>query len=163
MFYLNIFFIFAISGYILETITFFVINKPYNSSILYGPWTPIYGIASLIMVVVYLIIKKLKFSLKKEKIIYFITIALVLTIMEGIAGYIIEITQNKIYWNYDNLIFNVGHYMTLEISLIWGFLAFISMYLIIPKIKKIINKIPKLVTMVILGLFIVDCIITFYS
>ena len=56
MFYLNIFFIFAISGYILETITFFVINKPYNSSILYGPWTPIYGIASLIMVVVYLII-----------------------------------------------------------------------------------------------------------
>lgn len=162
MFYLNLFFIFSIIGYILETLIFFLINKNYNSSVLYGPWTPIYGIAVLLMIVVYIFIKKFKFSNKKEKVVYFFTITFVLTLLEGSAGYIIELTQKKVYWNYDNFIFNIGHYMTLEISLIWGILAYFSVYYLIPKSKKFINKIPKLITFVLIILIILDCILSFY-
>lgn len=162
MFYLNLFFIFSIIGYILETLIFFLINKNYNSSVLYGPWTPIYGIAVLLMIVVYIFIKKFKFSNKKEKMVYFLTITFVLTLLEGSAGYIIELTQKKVYWNYDNFIFNIGHYMTLEISLIWGILAYFSVYYLIPKSKKFINKIPKLITFVLIILIILDCILSFY-
>ena len=113
------------------------------------------------MVVVYIVIKKLKLNNKTEKIIYFIVVTIMLTILEGVAGYIIEITQNKIYWNYDKLMFNVGHYMSLEISLIWGVLAILSMYYVIPKIKEFINNIPKIITYIVLGLYIIDIFISF--
>lgn len=114
------------------------------------------------MILVYIFIKKFKFSNKKEKVVYFFTITFVLTFLEGSAGYIIELTQKKVYWNYDNFIFNIGHYMTLEISLIWGILAYFSVYYLIPKSKKFINKIPKLITFVLIILIILDCILSFY-
>jgi uncharacterized membrane protein len=162
LFYVNLFFIYAISGYFFETLVMHLIHKSYNSSVLYGPWTMVYGLAVIVMIIVYLIIKKFKLSNIKEKILYFITITLVMTILEGISGYIIELTQNKIYWNYDNLKFNLGHYMALEISLIWGFFSLFSMYFIIPRIKEFVNKIPKIITYILIGLFLIDILISFY-
>lgn len=161
MFYMNLFLIFSILGYLLETITMFILNIEYNSSVLYGPWTLIYGIASIIMIIIYILIKKINLDLKKEKIVYFFCISLILTILEGIAGYVIEFTQNKIYWNYDNLKFNIGHYMSLEIAFLWGGLATFSMYFIIPKIKRIVNKIPKTLTYLLILLIVVDIIVSF--
>jgi uncharacterized membrane protein len=162
LFYINLFFIYAISGYFFETLVMHLIHKSYNSSVLYGPWTMVYGLAVIVMIIVYLIIKKFKLSNIKEKILYFITITLVMTILEGISGYIIELTQNKIYWHYDNLKFNLGHYMALEISLIWGFFSLFSMYFIIPRIKEFVNKIPKIITYILIGLFLIDILISFY-
>jgi uncharacterized membrane protein len=162
LFYVNLFFIYAISGYFFETLVMHLIHKSYNSSVLYGPWTMVYGLAVIVMIIVYLIIKKFKLSNIKEKILYFITITLVMTILEGISGYIIELTQNKIYWHYDNLKFNLGHYMALEISLIWGFFSLFSMYFIIPRIKEFVNKIPKIITYILIGLFLIDILISFY-
>jgi uncharacterized membrane protein len=162
LFYINLFFIYAISGYFFETLVMHLIHKSYNSSVLYGPWTMVYGLAVIVMIIVYLIIKKFKLSNIKEKILYFITITLVMTILEGISGYIIELTQNKIYWHYDNLKFNLGHYMALEISLIWGLFSLFSMYFIIPRIKEFVNKIPKIITYILIGLFLIDILISFY-
>lgn len=160
MYYVNLFFIYAILGYLFETTTMFLLHKKYNSSVLYGPWTPIYGIAILFMIVVYFVVQKLKCSKKKEIIVYFICITLLLTLLEGISGYIIQITQNKIYWNYDHLKFHLGHYMALEISLIWGIVSTFTMYYLIPKTKKVIQKIPKIVTIIFLTLFIIDILIS---
>lgn len=160
-FYLNLFFIYSISGYLFETITMFLMHKSYNSSVLYGPWTMVYGLAVLIMILIFILIKKLKLSPLKEKIFYFLIVTTVLTALEGISGYIIENTRHVIYWNYDNLPLHIGHYMSLEISTLWGILSLISMYLIIPRIKEKINKIPKIITNIIVFLFTVDIIISF--
>jgi len=161
MFYINLFFIFSIMGYLLETLTMYFLNIDYNSSVLYGPWTTIYGLAIFVMIVVYILINKFKFKKKKEIIIYFFAISISLTVLEGISGYVIELTQNKIYWNYDNYKFNIGHYMALEVALIWGLLSTFSMYFIVPRIKKLVNKIPKIITYIAIIIFIIDIIISF--
>ena len=160
-FYLNLFFIYAIFGYLFETITMSLMHKQYNSSVLYGPWTIVYGIAVIIMIIVFLLVKRLKLSSIKEKIVYFFTITIVLTILEGLSGYIIAITRHVIYWNYDNLPLHIGHYMAVEISMLWGFFSVISMYFIIPRIKEKVNRIPKIITNIILFLFIIDMVISF--
>ena len=50
MFYVNIFFVFSVIGFLFESILNFVSNDFFNSGILYGPWTFIYGIGALIIV-----------------------------------------------------------------------------------------------------------------
>lgn len=160
-FYLNLFFIYAISGYLFETITMSLMHKQYNSSVLYGPWTIVYGMAIIIMIIIFLLVKRLKLSESKEKIVYFFTITIVLTILEGLSGFIIEKTRHVVYWNYDNLPLHIGHYMAFEISTLWGLLSLASMYFIIPRIKEKINRIPKIITNIILFLFIIDMVISF--
>ena len=113
------------------------------------------------MIIVFLLVKRLKLSSIKEKIVYFFTITIVLTILEGLSGYIIEKTRHVIYWNYDNLPLHIGHYMAVEISMLWGFFSVISMYFIIPRMKEKVNRIPKIITNIILFLFIIDMVISF--
>ena len=162
MYYMNLFFIYAILGYVFEEVTMSLLRKPYNSSVLYGPWTPVYGIAVLIMVFVYIFIRKFKLKKKKEIVCYFILITIILTVLEGISGYIIELTQNKVYWNYYPLKLNMGHYMALEISLIWGIGATFITYFLIPRFKDKIKKIPKKVTWIVFSLFLLDICISFF-
>ena len=52
MYLLNCFFIYSILGYILEMIFGFVIGAHPESGVLYGPWTPIYGIASVLIIII---------------------------------------------------------------------------------------------------------------
>ena len=51
--------------------------------------------------------------------------------------------------------------MAVEISTLWGLLSLASMYFIIPRIKEKINRIPKIITNIILFLFIIDMVISF--
>ena len=159
-FYINLFFIYAILGYFFEEVVMFIIGKPYNSGVLYGPWTTVYGIAIYVMLIVYYVIRKFKFSKIKERIVYFFSSSIIISLLEGLSGYIIEKKLNKVYWNYDKYKFNIGHYMSLETALIWGILSYLSVYYVILRIKKKINKIPKIITYIILSLYLVDFIIS---
>lgn len=63
-------------------------------------------------------------------------------------------------WNYINHKFNIGRYTSLEISLIWGLSSILVIYFIKPLIDKFINKIPKIITYILIVLFIIDITIT---
>ena len=155
-YYLNIFFIFSIIGFILETI--FI--KDYQSGILYLPWTPIYGIAVLIAMPIQ---KKLSSIYKKpmEICLFIILTMVILSGLEFIAGYSIEYIFNKIYWNYDYLKFNIGRYIALEMAIIWGVGSAVAVYLVMPLFRKVEKYIPKWVTIILLGSFLIDIIITY--
>ena len=159
-FYINLFFVYAIFGYIMEEVFMKIINNPYNSGVLYGPWTTVYGIAIYIMLIIYYLIKRLNLSKLKERVIYFFSVTISLSLLEGITGLLIEKTLHKVYWNYDHFKFNIEHYMCLEIALVWGILAYLSVYFVIPRIKNLLNKIPKLITYILLTLYLIDVLIT---
>ena len=59
--------------------------------------------------------------------------------------------------------FNFGHYISLEISLIWGVMSLVIIYVVKPVLDKLIKKIPSIVTYLVLGIFIIDFIITLIS
>ena len=56
MYYINTFFIFSILGHIIENFVY----KHVDSGILFGFWTPIYGLGIILILLINNILKKLK-------------------------------------------------------------------------------------------------------
>jgi len=154
---INIFLFYSILGNLFEKVIMFFINKNYISGFMNTIFTPIYGIAALIILYIH---KKIKIKNKLLKIlIETIIYAITLSILEFLGGILIENIFNKIYWNYDKFKFNIGKYISLETSLVWGILSIITIYIIQPLYKKIENKIPKPLTISLSIFFIINLII----
>jgi len=157
MYYLKYFFIFSLIGHFLES---FVYTNG-ESGILYGPWTPIYGIGSIIIIFIYNLINN-KFKLNKinKIIIVFLIWAILLSIIELLGGYLIEWIFNITFWDYSNYKFNIGKYAALEMSLIWGLSSILLVFFLKPVVDKI--KIPKSVYVTLISIFIFDLFFTLY-
>lgn len=163
-YYINVFLIYSILGYLLETTlkTFFIPNM--NNGFLYGPWIPVYGFGCcLIIVVMRFVFNRIKVSRWLKIVLVFLISACVLTLLEFIGGNLIELLTGKIFWSYSDMKFNFGHYISLEISLIWGIMSLIIIYVIKPILDKLIKKIPSIITYLVLGIFIIDFVITLIS
>jgi uncharacterized membrane protein len=157
MYYLKYFFITSIFGYILETL----VCKGYESGILYGPWTPIYGIGSIIIIISSdKILKKRNINGFLKFVILFIFCFCILTLAELVGGLLIERIFGYSFWDYTNHKFNVGKYICLEISLIWGTVS-ILFVCIRPIIDKIIKYIPNIIIYLAIPLLIIDICCTF--
>ena len=154
---LNIFLFYSIFGNVFEKIMMLFLNKDYVSGFMNTIFTPIYGIAAIIILFIH---KKINIKNKLLKIIIeFLLYAVILSILEFLGGIIIEKVFNKIFWNYDKFKYNIGKYVSLETSLLWGLMSLLTIYLIHPIYKKIENKIPKFITLSLFIFFIINLII----
>ena len=88
--------------------------------------------------------------------------SIVLSTIEAIGGYLIKWIFNIELWNYTNHKFNIDKYASLEMSLIWGLSSILLIYFIKPISDKIIKSIPKIVIYILIGLFIIDVVITLF-
>ena len=59
--------------------------------------------------------------------------------------------------------FHIGNYISLEMAIIWGISSLVVSYLIKPLFDKWIKKIPKCITWILIILFVIDCLITFFT
>ncbi len=153
MYYLKYFFLTSILGFLLETI----ING--DSGILYGPYTPVYGIGCLIILLIFEKNKKRNINKYLKFIIIVIASTLLLTLAELVGGLLIEKIFGITFWNYTDKKYNIGKYICLEISSIW-FLASILFLFFKPILDKVIKKIPNIVIWILLIIFAVDMSIT---
>lgn len=159
MYYLNVFFVYSILGHILETFIYMMHSG--ESGILYGLWTPVYGIGCMVIIFCYQsLFHNHHLSKKIEALTVFLIGAVLLTFAEWIGGTLIELIFGYIFWDYSNLKFHIGPYIAWEMALIWGLLAMILIFLLKPIIDKIILKIPKWATFSFLIIFIIDVICT---
>ncbi len=161
-YYINIFLVYSIIGFIIETTlkTFFF--KHMNNGIMYGPWIPVYGLGSvLIIIIMRLVFNRFKVPRWLKIVLVFIISMIVLSLIELLGGILIEKIFNKVFWDYSDLKFNIGHYIALEISLIWGVMSLVVVYIIKPLLDKIIKKIPSIITYLVLFIFLIDAVITF--
>lgn len=164
MYYVNIFFVFSILGYLLETVYAFVTHTNFKSGILYGPITPLYGIGVIIILCLSnYVFNKLHLSKVVETIIVFFLIVIILTILEFMAGYLIEKILGVVFWDYSDQKFHIGKYISLSMSLTWGVLGIFLIYCVKPWISEYINKMPYGVSILFIILFIIDIIITMYN
>lgn len=161
MHYLNLFFINSFLGFLLETGLKTFVFSHMNNGILFGPWIPIYGFGAVIITFLgKLIFQKFKISKLWKSVILFFAIFLVLSFLEWIGGMVIESFFHLEFWSYRNQKYNFGPYISLGMSLIWGFLSLLFFYVILPLEEKFIKKIPRWFTFLALIFFFVDLFLT---
>ena len=162
MYYANIFFIYSIVGYILEYIIYLICG--YKGGILYGPWTPIYGIGSVVVLYIY---NRYISKLKTHKILKFLCIFLtgfiLLSFIEYIGGVLLEIFFDKTLWDYTDYEFNFGKYIALEMGLVWAMGSLILIYVLKKPTDFVSKKIPKYITWILIILMIIDILFNFFS
>lgn len=161
MYYINMFFFYSILGNIFERIVVLFKKSSYVSGFMGTIFTPVYGIAALLIV---MINKKIKIKIKNKflsVIFKFFLFGILLTIIEFIGGHLIELVFHKVYWNYEPLKYNFGKYISLECSCLWALMSLLIIYLIDPLFKKIEKYIPKFLTILLIIFFILNLLYVF--
>ncbi len=161
MYYLNYFFLFSILGHLIETI--FVSH--FESGILYGWWTPVYGIGVVLILFIGKWIQSFSFQKKRILQIFltYLICMILLSFIEMIGGYLIEWIFHQTFWNYENHQFPIGSYISLDMANLWGIASIFVLYVLKPFCDKIVKVIPKWITFLLSFLFLIDLGITFLN
>lgn len=161
MYYIKIFLLYSIFGFIMESTLYKNIQINKHSGIFFGPVTAVYGIGiiSLELLNKY-IFKKMKSNKFLKLIIEFITITLILSLIEYLGGTILNSLFGIDMWDYSKEKIHFGKYLCLRNSIIWGLLGLAYINIFKPFTDKIINQITKKETYLFLSLFTLDLIIT---
>ena len=128
-----IFMIGSILGYVVEMIVAFVQNGHFVSrqGLLYGPFTPVYGIGILVYYIFFKIVKN------RNKKIVFVSSMILGGITEYLCSYIQEKAFGTVSWDYSNWLFNINGRTTLIHCTYWGFAGLLYVSYIEPLIPKI--------------------------
>ena len=153
---INTFLFYSIMGHFLENCLY----QKIDSGILYGYWTPIYGLGVLLILGIFYIIKKKVSNKFYRPLLLFLISSITLGIVEFFGGLIIEKIFGRIFWDYSYQRFNIGRYTSLRMMLVWGISSLLLVYLINPFFNFIIKKIPKIITITLAFLFIYDLVFT---
>lgn len=151
-----IFFVYSFIGWILEiAATACKQHRLTNRGLINGPFCVIYGIGAVLISV----------TLKELTGFWLLVGSAVLaTVIEWIAGHLIEKIYHERWWNYDKLPYNLDGYISLPMSLLWGVLGFIcvkwgnalllSIFALMPLLVK------RLMIWILLTIIIVDIVAT---
>lgn len=148
---------YSIIGFLFEHLIYFLLGHEGDSGILYGPWTPVYGIGIIIIILVSdFIFKNLHSTKLLQTLVILVTVVVLLTAIELLGGILIEKIFKITFWDYSHLKFHIGKYIALEISLAWGLLSLLIVYIVKPLLDKIITKIPLWISVIFIIFFIID-------
>ncbi|MCM1371362.1 MAG: putative ABC transporter permease [Clostridium sp.] len=158
MYYLKYFFVMSIVGFIIES---FVYSNLGGSGILYGPWTIIYGLGSIVILLIDKFVRKKTENKFLRVILLFLFSTFILTILEFIGGFLIEKVFGIVFWDYSSFKFHIGKYICIEMALLWGIASISFIYLIKPIIEYVIKFIPKILVYILILLMVIDFICVF--
>ena len=160
-YYINNFYIFGFIGYIFELLQSLIFRHKFINNILFEPLKPIYGIGIVLVIIIErTIFNNLKISKKVKLFLVFITAFVLLTVLEYFTGIILEKTIHKSLWDYRHLLLNIGRYISIEVSTLWGIIAVLFVGLIQKKTDKIIRKIPVWFSNIMLIITITDILLS---
>ena len=142
-----IFIIYAFLGWCSE-VAFAAVNKGkfVNRGFLNGPVCPIYGVGMLIVVLCL-------WNLRDRPLLLFLGSALLTTALEFVTGFVLERFFHDKWWDYSEQPLNIGGYVCVLFSLIWGVFCVLIVKIIHPLIYKVLTMIP-----LVLGIVVMACL-----
>lgn len=154
-----IFFIMAFVGWIWEVSLHLISDGEFvNRGVLHGPWLPIYGTGSILIL---LLLNKFR----KKPALEFFSAIVVCGVVEYYTSYYLEITHNgQKWWDYTGYFLNINGRICAEGLLTFGLGGMLIVYILAPLLDNMLRRIPqKLIVALCAGLLIVYCCDQFYS
>lgn len=157
--YFLLFFICSIVGWIYELIYGLIQDRKFvNRGFLIGPYLPIYGTGSIIMIL-YLN------QYKENPLTVFVLAMVICTFIEYITSYLMEKLFNARWWDYSNQKFNINGRVALFNSLLFGILSLLLIYVVNPLYLNLIDNMNNtwlfVISITCFIIFIIDFIISF--
>ena len=142
--FLCIFFVYAFLGWCTEvSYAALQTGKFVNRGFLNGPVCPIYGFGVVIILACLT-------PLKQHFILLFLGSVVLTSLLELVTGFVLEKLFHQRWWDYSDDPFNIGGYICLEFSLLWGVGTLIVMKMVHPVIAGLIEMIPPLVGLILM-------------
>ena len=144
------FLIYAFLGWCLEVVYAAVSRGEFvNRGMLNGPVCPIYGFGFVFVI----------FCLSPvadNLLLLYVLSALLTTLLELAGGFVLEKAFGIRWWDYTKEPFNLGGYICLKFSLLWGLACCVALRLVHPAIRAAVALVPRTTGLVIvIALYIV--------
>ena len=155
---LMLFLIYSFLGWCVE-VSFVAVTtgRVVNRGFLNGPVCPIYGVG---MLGALLLLEPVSDNL----VLLFLLGMLLCTLVELVGGWILERAFHTRWWDYTDKPFNLGGYVCLGFSIMWGFAVTFAVRLIHPLVFSLVCWIPQLLGWILVGilyaLFLTDFVLT---
>ncbi|MBO4428888.1 MAG: putative ABC transporter permease [Clostridia bacterium] len=154
------FLIYSVCGWLYEVVWWMMIelNRGFvNRGFLVGPWLPIYGFGTILII---LLIKKLKI---KNPWLVFAVGLVTATAVELAGSYICDIFLGKRLWNYTGYFLNFEGRIALKPDLYFALLILLAVFVIQPNIEKLQKRLEKsvvrnIVSCMIFAAFLADAV-----
>lgn len=122
-----------------------------NRGFLNGPICPIYGVGVTAVITVLT-------PYKSDIIVLYILSVVLVTVLEGLTGWAMDKIFHNKWWDYSDMPLNIGGYVCLLFSIVWGFACLLIIYFVQPLIHHVLALIPTvvgIVLIVILGIILI--------
>ncbi len=151
------FLIYAFLGWCAEVIFHTVTVGDFaNRGFLNGPVCPIYGVGAAAVISV--------LSRVDNTVIMFFVSMVLTSLLELITGFVLKKIYHTSWWDYSDKPFNIGGYICLEFSILWGFACVGVMKLLHPVVMDFIHIIPDVLGLILLifflAVFAADIVVT---
>ena len=135
-------------------------KKFINRGFLTGPICPIYGICS---VVVILLLSNIHVNI----FLLFLIATILISAIEYFTSFLLEKIFKKRYWDYTEDPFNIKGRICLHFSLGWGILAILCVKIIHPLILRMLFIVPQYylfhISIIIFSILLIDIIYTLFT
>ncbi|MDO4467190.1 MAG: putative ABC transporter permease [Bacillota bacterium] len=130
------FIIYAFLGWVCEDLYCGIpVKKFINRGFLYGPYCPIYGIGALF--VIYPLLK-----VRSNPLVVFLAGVFITSTLEYITSWVLEKMFHIRWWDYSQYRYNIHGRVCLLNSTLFGCMTLFVIYILHPRISKIIFSIP---------------------
>ena len=152
-----LFFIYSFLGWLFETVSASLKQKKFaNRGLVNGPFCVLYGITAVIITV----------GLQELTGVWLFLFAMIYaTVVEWIAGHLIELAFKERWWDYSNIKWNFDGYVCVPVSVFWGFLGYVIVKWGNKITLKILTILPELlmnvILLVLVGVMIVDILASY--
>lgn len=153
--------IFSILGLLTETVYGYATTGILESrkGLILGPFCPIYGVGSVIII---LMLNKYK----GQKLKLFVYGGILGDFVEYLLSYALEAIYGSRFWNYENFL-NINGRICLTYTIFWGILSIVLINVVKGTIDNIVNKIKgkaaKILDPLIIMFFIIDIVLTVWA
>lgn len=146
-FYFLLFLTYSICGWLIETVSCSFFQKKWvlNRGFLIGPYCPIYGVCSILML----------FFLKgymDDPVVLFILTMVLASVLEYVTSLVMEKLFKARWWDYSKKPFNIEGRICLGNAVLFGVLGIVFMYFINPFYTDLLLKL-KNNTLIVIGIF----------